>query len=417
MGRPRAGINRSYSARHVWPLAFQTKRTGKARKHLQYRIKYTVPKVATTGVTTRKQVHTKRKPFRLSKRQQTGVVDWNLEQIRKASQDVSLLVNIKNSNPNSLAVDRFRYDADGSVYLKSLLACLEHKAQIFGPPGAGVLMHQLALALVAQKMELDEFWFHVRELIGFAPLAAENKAVREALKRPLKLAKAATGTYALQTKTCFTPTLNRGCRLSLLDPGSNEYAEILADVPKHMTNKLLRVIKIDNPRLSMAFEARASLMKQLTDQESKVERVYHGATPERMDSINHNGLRRDFAGTAHGVCYGRGVYYTTDLNTAYPYTKPDLYGLQYVYVADLALGVCTSQTKHAHAMRQGGMELPAEDELLLADTRKLSPTALHHHLHHLRGLLSGMSATVRPQVQVARLLQTLRDSRIFEAVE
>eukprot|EP00045_Choanoeca_perplexa_P005637 m.47433 g.47433 ORF g.47433 m.47433 type:complete len:406 (-) comp13221_c0_seq6:57-1274(-) len=316
----------------------------------------------------------------LTKSQKDGKKLLTLDQVRaavgncKIAKKLTLLssnaVGGGLANLKSKITDAAEWSKVG--YLQALLTMFEIEAVKTGDLATemrrGALMQHLGLLLVTKELELPEFLRHARDLTGFHPTKFEVVDLKAALDciPAVTFKDLSAPSYPMYGRGLLSGKLNlfahtpgRGCEISLVKPGSTEFQAVLKPMPASEKQMVLRVLKVRNSTLEGCFRSRKNYIASHNQGNPNVKRLYHGTSAGLLNSINHNGFRRDYAGR-NGTALGRGVYFTSTLATALGFAARDPYGLGYVYVADVAVG-CTSNAN---------TPVPMRDELIMADTRE-----------------------------------------------
>jgi poly [ADP-ribose] polymerase 10/14/15 len=63
--------------------------------------------------------------------------------------------------------------------------------------------------------------------------------------------------------------------------------------------------------------------------------LFHGGPPKVIPKIAKHGFNRSYAGR---TSFGRGVYFARDASYSIPYSLPDAYGVQYMFMCRVAVG-------------------------------------------------------------------------------
>jgi poly [ADP-ribose] polymerase 10/14/15 len=106
-------------------------------------------------------------------------------------------------------------------------------------------------------------------------------------------------------------------RLVQLKEGSPEYIQVSTNFKG--TGKIIRIERIQNPRLHKQYEVhRDYLLKKNGNENEKI--LFHGTASKNTESICKFGFNRSYCGI-NGVALGRGVYFARESSTSHSYTQ------------------------------------------------------------------------------------------------
>jgi poly [ADP-ribose] polymerase 10/14/15 len=124
--------------------------------------------------------------------------------------------------------------------------------------------------------------------------------------------------------------------------------------------EIAKIERIQNPTLYSQYMARKKEMEKSVDQGYEYERqLFHGCAKNAVESINHSGFNRSYAGL-HATAYGKGVYFATEAQKSAndKYSTPDIGGVKRMYLAKVLVGEYT-------AGRSSMIQPPAKRESVL----------------------------------------------------
>ncbi|XP_067844267.1 uncharacterized protein [Heptranchias perlo] len=179
--------------------------------------------------------------------------------------------------------------------------------------------------------------------------AVDNQGNKITLKRVLKTEGLSTNSIPNHWDDMQTSQY----RSVQLQQQSKEYQ----DVEKSFKtgSYLLQIVKIERLQ-NLCLWKNYMIKKQLLEEKNPVgtnnERIlFHGTAPDTLDSINHHGFNRSYAGR-NATMYGNGTYFAIDANYSAQetYSRSDLNGFKYIYRARVLTGV--------YCRGQGGMVIP-----------------------------------------------------------
>ncbi|XP_068707161.1 protein mono-ADP-ribosyltransferase PARP14-like [Montipora foliosa] len=132
------------------------------------------------------------------------------------------------------------------------------------------------------------------------------------------------------------PQPGRTVHLVPLAPGSSEYQTVASKFQSTAQGYTIQKIeRVQNPHLYQSYVVRKQKMDQ--DNGGNNERqLFHGTDAKNVTAMNTQGFNRSFCG-AHGMKYGRGVYFARDASYSARFTGRGV-GSLYMYLARVLVG-------------------------------------------------------------------------------
>ncbi|XP_069791374.1 protein mono-ADP-ribosyltransferase PARP14-like isoform X2 [Narcine bancroftii] len=135
------------------------------------------------------------------------------------------------------------------------------------------------------------------------------------------------------------------CRAVQLQLQSQEYQkveELFRTTVSHFV--ILKIERIQNIYLWNNYMIKKQMINEKNPAETKNEScLFHGTPPDTLESINHFGFNRSFAGR-NATMYGNGTYFAKNAQYSISYSKPDTHRMRYMYLARVLTGMyCQGQ--------------------------------------------------------------------------
>uniref|UniRef100_A0A8B9NAN3 Poly [ADP-ribose] polymerase n=1 Tax=Accipiter nisus TaxID=211598 RepID=A0A8B9NAN3_9AVES len=140
---------------------------------------------------------------------------------------------------------------------------------------------------------------------------------------------------------------NQRLKIVELKPGSREYG----DVQERFLNtcqslKIVKIERVQNPFFWKAYQIKKREMDNKNGNRNNERLLFHGTSKESLTLINTGGFNRSYAGM-HAANFGNGTYFA--VNASYSasdtYSKPDVNGKKYMYLARVLVGEYSQGTK------------------------------------------------------------------------
>ncbi|XP_026789921.3 poly(ADP-ribose) polymerase family member 14-related sequence 1 isoform X1 [Pangasianodon hypophthalmus] len=124
-----------------------------------------------------------------------------------------------------------------------------------------------------------------------------------------------------------------------LQTGSKEYNDVLGHFRKTCNHNVLKIERIQNPRMWKNYQTNKQYMEQMNGHQNNEKMLFHGTREESINHINQNGFNRSYAGK-NAAAYGKGTYFA--LNASYSsqntYSVPNAQGQKRMYYCRVLTG-------------------------------------------------------------------------------
>ncbi|NWH70554.1 PAR14 polymerase, partial [Piaya cayana] len=133
---------------------------------------------------------------------------------------------------------------------------------------------------------------------------------------------------------------NARLKIVELKPGTREYRDVQEKFLKTCSSsKIEKIERVQNPYIWKAYQIRKSEIDKKNGNNNNERLLFHGTCKESLTLINNQGFNRSYAGR-HAANYGNGTYFA--VNASYSasnnYSKPDVDGKKYMYLARVVVG-------------------------------------------------------------------------------
>uniref|UniRef100_A0A8B9QS88 Poly [ADP-ribose] polymerase n=1 Tax=Anas platyrhynchos TaxID=8839 RepID=A0A8B9QS88_ANAPL len=133
---------------------------------------------------------------------------------------------------------------------------------------------------------------------------------------------------------------NLQVRVVELKPETKEYKEVAERFMKTSQHlKIEKIERIQNPCLWKTYQIKKHQMAVKNTNGDNEKLLFHGTSKESLPLINGTGFNRSYAGM-HAANYGNGTYFAVHASYSAhdAYSKPDVNGKKYMYVARVLVG-------------------------------------------------------------------------------
>ncbi|XP_064370733.1 protein mono-ADP-ribosyltransferase PARP14 isoform X2 [Dromaius novaehollandiae] len=125
-----------------------------------------------------------------------------------------------------------------------------------------------------------------------------------------------------------------------LKPATKEYEDVQARFLKTCSSlKIEKIERIQNPFLLKAYQIKKLEMDKKNGNRNNERLLFHGTSSDSLTLINNKGFNRSYAGM-NAAQFGNGTYFA--VNASYSandtYSKPDVNGKKYMYLARVLVG-------------------------------------------------------------------------------
>ncbi|NXS16895.1 PAR14 polymerase, partial [Mystacornis crossleyi] len=134
-----------------------------------------------------------------------------------------------------------------------------------------------------------------------------------------------------------------------LKPASIEYKDVQQRFLRTCQSfKIEKIERVQNPYFWKAYQIKKCEMDKKNGSRRNEKLLFHGTSKESLTLINKRGFNRSYAGT-HAANFGNGTYFA--VNASYSahdtYSKPDVDGKKYMYLARVLVGEYSQGIKGA----------------------------------------------------------------------
>ncbi|NXS31108.1 PAR14 polymerase, partial [Pomatostomus ruficeps] len=147
-----------------------------------------------------------------------------------------------------------------------------------------------------------------------------------------------------QKSTVFPATWdtmeNEQLKIVELKPDSEEYKDVQEKFLRTCQSfKIEKIERVQNSYLWKAYQIKKCEMDKKNGNRNNERLLFHGTSKESLTLINNRGFNRSYAGM-HAANYGNGTYFAVNANYSANdiYSKPDVDGKKYVYLARVLVG-------------------------------------------------------------------------------
>ncbi|NXC14958.1 PAR14 polymerase, partial [Corythaeola cristata] len=140
---------------------------------------------------------------------------------------------------------------------------------------------------------------------------------------------------------------NQRLKIVELKPETREYKDVQERFLKTCPSlKIKKIERIQNPYFWKIYQIKKSEMDNKNGNRNNERLLFHGTSKESLPLINNRGFNRSYAGM-HAANFGNGTYFA--VNASYSahdtYSKPDVDGKKYMYLARVLVGEYSQGTK------------------------------------------------------------------------
>ncbi|NWZ24385.1 PAR14 polymerase, partial [Asarcornis scutulata] len=140
---------------------------------------------------------------------------------------------------------------------------------------------------------------------------------------------------------------NLQVRVVELKPETKEYKEVAERFLKTIQHlKIEKIERIQNPFLWKTYQMKKRQMADKNTNGDNEKLLFHGTSKESLTLINSTGFNRSYAGM-HAANYGNGTYFAVHASYSAhdTYSRPDVDGKKYMYVARVLVGEYSQGSK------------------------------------------------------------------------
>ncbi|NXD82845.1 PAR14 polymerase, partial [Halcyon senegalensis] len=140
---------------------------------------------------------------------------------------------------------------------------------------------------------------------------------------------------------------NQRLRIVELKPETREYRDVQERFLKTCTTlKIEKIERVQNPYFWKAYQIKKREMDDKNGNRNNEKLLFHGTSKESLILINNYGFNRSYAGM-HAANFGNGTYFAVNANYSANdmYSKPDVNGKKYMYLARVLVGEYSQGTR------------------------------------------------------------------------
>ncbi|NXB17225.1 PAR14 polymerase, partial [Rhagologus leucostigma] len=147
----------------------------------------------------------------------------------------------------------------------------------------------------------------------------------------------------------WDPMENEQPKTVELKPASREYKDVQERFLQTCQSfKIEKIERVQNPYFWKAYQIKKCEMDKKNGTRKNEKLLFHGTSKESLTLINKHGFNRSYAGM-HAAHFGNGTYFA--VNASYSaqdiYSKPDMNGKKYMYLARVLVGEYSQGIKGA----------------------------------------------------------------------
>ncbi|NWW64363.1 PAR14 polymerase, partial [Ifrita kowaldi] len=147
----------------------------------------------------------------------------------------------------------------------------------------------------------------------------------------------------------WDPMENEQLKIVELKPNSREYKDVQERFLRTCQSfKIEKIERVQNPYFWKAYQIKKCEMDKKNGSRKNEKKLFHGTSKESLTLINRHGFNRSYAGV-HAANFGNGTYFA--VNASYSandtYSKPDVNGRKYMYLARVLVGEYSQGIKGA----------------------------------------------------------------------
>nr|XP_009491491.1 PREDICTED: poly [ADP-ribose] polymerase 14 [Pelecanus crispus] len=140
---------------------------------------------------------------------------------------------------------------------------------------------------------------------------------------------------------------NQRLKIVELKPETREYRDVQEKFLQTCQSlKIEKIERVQNPFFWKAYQIKKREMDNKNGTTNNERLLFHGTSKESLTLINNQGFNRSYAGV-HAANFGNGTYFA--VNASYSasdtYSKPDVHGKKYMYLARVLVGEYSQGTK------------------------------------------------------------------------
>ncbi|XP_047012139.1 poly(ADP-ribose) polymerase family member 14-related sequence 1 isoform X2 [Ictalurus punctatus] len=132
---------------------------------------------------------------------------------------------------------------------------------------------------------------------------------------------------------------NEPHKICPLQISSKEYNDVLGHFRKTCNNNVLKIERIQNPRMWKNYQNNKQHMELMNGHQNNEKMLFHGTREESISHINQNGFNRSYAGK-NAAAYGKGTYFALNASysSSHTYSVPNAQGQKHMYFCRVLTG-------------------------------------------------------------------------------
>ncbi|NXH34828.1 PAR14 polymerase, partial [Myiagra hebetior] len=147
----------------------------------------------------------------------------------------------------------------------------------------------------------------------------------------------------------WDPMENEQPKVVELKPNSEEYKDVQERFLRTCQSfRIEKIERVQNPYFWKAYQIKKCEMDKKNGNRQNEKKLFHGTSKESLTLINKYGFNRSYAGM-HAANFGNGTYFAVNANYSArdTYSKPDVNGRKYMYLARVLVGEYSQGIKGA----------------------------------------------------------------------
>ncbi|NXS47673.1 PAR14 polymerase, partial [Balaeniceps rex] len=140
---------------------------------------------------------------------------------------------------------------------------------------------------------------------------------------------------------------NQRLKIVELKPETREYKDVQEKFLQTCQSlKIEKIERVQNPFFWKAYQIKKREMDNKNGNRINEKLLFHGTSKESLTLINNHGFNRSYAGM-HAANFGNGTYFAVhaSYSAGDTYSKPDVHGKKYMYLARVLVGEYSQGTK------------------------------------------------------------------------
>ncbi|NWR77637.1 PAR14 polymerase, partial [Centropus unirufus] len=192
----------------------------------------------------------------------------------------------------------------------------------------------------AFQMKQENLWVTIDKKKYKVNIEGRYAVDEQGIQRPLKRIDKSEDQESTVLPATWDDMENERLKLVELKPETKEYRNVQGKFLKTCNSfKIEKIERVQNPYFWKAYQIKKREMDKKNGNRNNERLLFHGTSKESLTLINNQGFNRSYAGM-HAANFGNGTYFA--VNASYSasdtYSKPDVDGKKYMYLARVLVG-------------------------------------------------------------------------------